>query len=150
MSEERDKKDEMWQLDPSMYERQEASFYERRIQRPLRQLGKFVLFFLAFTYPFYLVYVGLAYGGLAFWSFFLGSAAVIGVVVTRLGYARNFSSWGQGYKPLVGLVGGFLAAVGFYASLIYLKLWYPIPVCLALGVGLYFLQRRIRKLKSLP
>lgn len=126
--------------------RDEPGYFQRRIAGPLRSAGKVALFALALTYPFYLVYVGLAYGGLAFWSFFLGSTAIIGILLTRLGFAPNYRHWGQGYWSFIGLAGGFLAAVGFYASVIYLKLWYPVPLTLALGIGVYFLQRKLRKL----
>jgi hypothetical protein len=66
---------------------------ERRILPPLLQIGKFGLYALAVTYPVHLVYVGLVYGGVAFWSFFAGSIMIMGATITKLGYASNFRHW---------------------------------------------------------
>ncbi len=128
-----------------MYRSGRASFFQRRIVPMLRHLGKFGLFALAFTYPIYLVYVGLAFGGLVFWSFFAGSFAIIGVVITRLGYASNFRNWDLSFgRVMTGTVLGFLIAVGFYSGLIYLNTWL-LPVVLGLlGLGLLVVLRRQR------
>jgi len=105
-------------------------------------LGKFGLYALAVTYPIYLVYVGLVFGGLAFWAFFAGSIAVIGIVITRLGYASNFRHWDIGLKRTVGLLLGFPLAVGFYVGLIYLKTWL-VPVSFGFaGLGLLLMLKR--------
>lgn len=142
---EKPKKRRLWEVDPSIFEPgHKASFFERHIVPPLQELGKFGLYALAITYPIYLVYVGLAFGGVAFWAFFAGSVAVIGLVVTRLGYASNFRHWDIDFKRTVGLLLGFPLAVGFYVGLIYLKTWL-VPVAFVLsGLGLFFILRRSR------
>jgi hypothetical protein len=144
LPEEPDKKKKEWQVDPTMYKTgRRASFLERRIVPPLRQVGKWGLIILALTYPIYLVFIGLVFGGLAFWAFLVGSVAVIGLIIWRIGFSSNFRNWGGlGVKEgLAGLLLGFLIAAGFYAGLIYLKIWI-IPVTLLLaGVGLYFVRR---------
>ncbi|PYX36395.1 MAG: hypothetical protein DMG75_10750, partial [Acidobacteria bacterium] len=87
--------------------RRRAGFFERRIVPALRQIGKFGLFGLTITYPIYLVYVGVAFGGLAFWSFFAGSIVAMGTIITRLGYASNFRHWDISLKRTVGVLLGF-------------------------------------------
>ena len=121
-----------------------TGFLRRRVVPPLRQIGKFVLIGLALTYPIYLVYVGLAFGGIAFWAFLLGSFAVIGVVISRLGFAGNFRNWDMGATRIVGFLIAFLVAAGFYSGLIYLKTWFVPIVFLALGLGLFLIVKRNR------
>jgi len=116
------KKKRPWESDPSIFETgREASFFERRISPPLRQIGKFGLYALAVAYPIYLIYVGLAYGGLAFWSFFAGSIIIMGATITKLGYASNFRHWDIGLKRTLGVPLGFAVAAGFYGGLIYAR-----------------------------
>src|SRR5438445_13461082 len=103
-----------------------AGFFERRIVPALRQIGKFGLFGLAITYPIYLVYVGVAFGGLAFWSFFAGSIVAMGTIITRLGYASNFKHWDISLKRTVGVIIGFVIAAVFYGGLIYLRTWFVV------------------------
>jgi len=138
-----DKKRKLWEVDPSIFERgHEASLFERRILPPLRQLGKFGLYTLALTYPLYLIYVGLAFGGIAFWGFLVGSIAVMGIIITRLGYASNFRHWDISLRRTVGVLLGIVLAVGFYGGLIYLKtLFVPIAFGIA-AVGLFLVLRR--------
>jgi hypothetical protein len=139
------KKRRLWELDPSIFEPgRRASFFERRIAPPLRQLGKFSLYSLALTYPIYLVLVGLAFGGLAFWGFLAGSIAVMGIILWRLGYASNFRHWDISLKRSVGLLLGFPLAIGFYGGLIYLKIWL-VPIAFGfVGFGLLLILRRSR------
>jgi hypothetical protein len=140
---EKPKKRKLWDVDPSIFEPgRKASFYERRIVPPLRQIGKFGLYSLAISYPIYLVYVGLAFGGLAFWGFLAGSMALMGIIIAKLGYASNFRNWDISLKRTLGLLLGFLLAIGFYGGLIYLKTWFvPIGFGLA-GLGLLLMLRR--------
>jgi len=110
----------------------------------LRQIAKLALYALAITYPIYLVYVGLAFGGLVFWSFFVGSFAVMGMMITRLGYASNFRHWDIGFKRTVGVLLGFAIAAGFYAVLIYLRFWF-VPIAAALlGFGVFLVRRQFK------
>lgn len=68
-----------------------------------------------------MIYVGLAYGGLAFWSFFAGSIIIMGATITKLGYASNFRHWDIGLKRTLGVPLGFAVAAGFYGGLIYAR-----------------------------
>jgi hypothetical protein len=115
------KKRKLWEVDPSIFELgHNASFVERRILPPLRQLGKFGLYALALTYPIYLIYVGLAFGGLAFWGF-----------LADISLGRT-----------VGIFLGFVVAVGFYGGLIYLKTLF-VPIAFGIvAVGLFLVLRR--------
>ncbi len=139
------KKKKLWEVDPSIFEPgRKASFFERRILPPLRQIGKFGLYALAITYPIYLVYVGVAYGGLAFWSFFAGSIMIMGATITKLGYASNFRHWDIGMKRTVGVILGFVVATSFYAGLVYARILF-VPVALGLiGLGVFFVWKRSR------
>jgi len=122
LSEEPDKKKRLWQVDPTMYRKgPRAGFFERRVLPPFRQAGKFLLIGMALTYPLYLVYVGLVYGGIAFWAFFAGSFAAIAIIISKLGYAGNFRQWDIGLKKMAAVMLGFLAAFAFYAGLVNLK-----------------------------
>lgn len=108
----------------------------------LRQTAKFGLYALAIAYPIYLVYVGLAFGGLVFWTFFAGSIALIGALITKLGYAPNFKHWDISLRRTIGVFLGFVVAAGFYAGIIYLKSW-VLPVVLGMLVfGLLLVLRR--------
>jgi len=140
---ERPKKRRLWDIDPSIFElRRRASLFERRIVPPLRQLGKYGLYGLAITYPFYLVFVGLAFGGLVFWAFLVGSMAAFGIVIAKLGYGSNFRQHDVSLKRTVGLLLSFPLAAGFYAGLIYLKTWF-VPVALVLlALGIFLVLRR--------
>lgn len=123
----------------------EASFYERRVSPFLRQTAKFSLYGLAIAYPIYLVYVGLVFGGLVFWTFFVGSMALVGAVITKLGYASNFRHWDISLRRTVSVFLAFALAAGFYAGIIYLRIWILLVVSGLLFLGLLFVLRR-RKL----
>jgi hypothetical protein len=145
MPDESEEKKRLWEVDPHLYEKgARAGFLERWVLPRLKVLGKFILIALALTYPIYLVYVGLAYGGIAFWSFLGGSFAVIGVILWKLGFASHYSNWDIGFRGLLGVIAGGMLAIGFYIGLIYAKtLLLPIAFAL-LGVGLFFVLRRAR------
>ncbi len=110
----------------------------------LRQVGKFGLYALAITYPLYLIYVGLAFGGLVFWGFFAGSLAVMGTVISKLGYSSNFRHWDVGLKRMAGVLLGFVVAVGFFGGIIYLRSWFVPVVLLILGLGVFLVLRRFK------
>jgi len=142
---EQPKKRKLWDVDPSIFKLgRKASIFERRVLPFLRQTAKFGLYALAMAYPILLVCTGLAFGGLVFWSFFAGSVALIGVVITKLGYAPNFRHWDISLKRTAGVFLGFLVALGFYAGIIYLRIWL-IPIALALfGLGILLIFKRTR------
>ncbi len=137
------KKRRLWEIDPTVFQPgRKAGFFERRLLQPFKFVGKYVLFALALTYPLYLVIVGIAFGGLVFWAFFAGSVAILGVLITRLGYARNFANWDLGFRNFGVLFLAFLVAMGFYMGLIYLRVWFvPIFVTI-LAFGLVLFLRR--------
>ncbi len=145
MPEESDKKKRLWQVDPMMYDSsRRASILERRVIPPLRQVGKFVLIALALTYPIYLIYVGLAFGGIAFWTFFAGSITVAGIVISRMGYESNFRNWDLGFRRMAALLAGFLIAMGFYVALIYFRTWQVPTGVVLVSLGLYFAIKHVR------
>jgi hypothetical protein len=70
--------------------------------------------------------------------------AVIGLAITKLGYASNFRHWDISLDRIGGIFLGFLVATTFYAGIIYLKTWL-IPVVFGLfGLGLLLVLRRRR------
>jgi len=129
---EQPKKRKLWDVDPSLFQRgPNATFFERRVVPLLRQIAKLVLYALA-----------ISFGGLVFWSFFTGSIGLIGVIITKLGYASNFRHWDVSLKRTTGVFLGFLVAISFYAGIIYLKTLL-VPVAFGLfGLGLLFILRR--------
>lgn len=62
---------------------------------------------------------------------------MIGLVISRLGYSRNFASWGNfGFKQLGALFAALLIAAGFYVGIIYLKILFVPIMFAALGFAL--------------
>jgi hypothetical protein len=140
------KKRRFWEIEPTVFQPgPKAGFFERRILQPFRFVGKYVLFALALTYPLSLVIVGIAFGGLVFWGFFVCSVAIIGVLITKLGYARNFANRDLGFRDFGVLFLAFLVAMSYYVGLIYLKAWFlPIFVTI-LACGLVLFLRRSKR-----
>ena len=145
MPEDSDEKERLWEVDPHLYDKgPKAGFLARRILPVLKTLGRFSLIGLALTYPLYLVLVGVVYGGLAFWSFLAGSMTIIGLVLWKLGLASHYASWDIGFKRMLGAIGGFVVAIGFYLGLFYVKTWL-LPISFALlGIGVFFVLKRSR------
>jgi len=142
--EEEKKKHRLWEFDPTMFEPgRKAGFFERYFSWWLKQIGKYALYTIAFFWPLLVVSIGVAFGGLAFWGSFLASFAIIGFLITKLGYAANFANWNVSNTKFAGLIFAFAAAMGFYLGLIYLKIWlFPI----VLGVlGLTLVWGILRK-----
>jgi hypothetical protein len=109
-----------------------AKFQERYLVEPLKSLGRYVFFGALFAYPVALVIVGVEFGGLVFWSSFLGSVALIGLAIDKLGYSRNFQNWDVALGRIRGLLVAFLLVLGFYFGIIYLKVWLaPVTVIAA-------------------
>jgi len=132
-----------WQVDLGVFHRTGKPRRVSRVLDRLRQLGSFLLVALALSYPLTLVYLGIAYGGFVFWGSFSGSLVIIYVIISRLGFARNFEGWGSGFlKRLVVLVIAFGAAAGFYLSLFSLRiLTIPLIICLLISGLVYFLRK---------
>src|SRR5437870_12547188 len=75
-------------------------------------------------------------------AFSAGSIAVMGTIITWLGYASNFRHWDISLKRTVGVLLGFVIAAGFYGGLIYLKIWF-LPIAVGLGgLGVLLVLRR--------
>jgi len=138
------KKRRLWELDPSIFDSgRRANFLERRVLDPARRLGKFALLALAFLYPVYMVVLGVAFGGLVFWGSFAGSIILLGLVLTKLGYARNFRDWDVSLRKFSGLVLAFFVALGFYFALLYDKIWLiPVAASLFFTVGLIVMLKK--------
>lgn len=137
-------KSRLWEVDPQVFAPlPKTGSAQNRLLSLLKTLGRFGLLGLALSYPVLLVTIGLLFGGIAFWSTFAGSALVIWVVLSRLGLARNFASWGRsGWKKSAGVFLAFPITVGFYLGLIYLKLLF-LPLFLgALGIAALLLFNR--------
>ncbi|HVH14672.1 MAG TPA: hypothetical protein VNA15_02995 [Candidatus Angelobacter sp.] len=129
-----DKKKRFWQVDPAIFKLgRRAGSVERYLLPALRGFGRYVLYALALFYPITLAVVGLVYGGLAFWTYFVGSFAVIGLIISKLGYARNFDRWNVSSRTFAAIFVAFIALLGFFAGLIYLKVWF-VPIVFG---GLY-------------
>ncbi len=139
------KKKRLWGVDSELYQKgQEAGLFESRIVPMLRQVGRFSLISLALAYPLALVVIGIVYGGLVFWSFFAGSVVAIYFIISKLGFAPRFRSQGQGFRAILGIIGGSILAAGFYEGLFVLKTWL-IPAVIGLSaVGIFFVLRRLR------
>ncbi len=137
------KKRKLWEIDSTIFEPgPKPSLLERRIIEPLKLLGKYVLFALAFSYPSIIVLVGIVYGGLVFWAAFAGSAALIVLLLSKLGFARNFATSNVNVKKrFLGLFIAFPAVLSFYYGLIYLRIWL-IPVAIAVLVSVSVLVLR--------
>jgi hypothetical protein len=140
-----DKKKRFWQVDPAMFKLgRRAGSLERYILPVVKSLGKYVLYSIAIFYPITLAVVGLVYGGFVMWGYFAVSVAVIGLLISRLGYARNFASWDVSSRKFAAIVVAFIAALGFFAGIIYLKVWF-LPIVFAVLVsGLVLTVKRGR------
>ncbi len=140
MTEEKPRKSHLWEFDPSTFQPlNKAGFFERRILGHGRTIAKYTLFTSFFAYPIALVSVGVAFGGIVFWSTFAGSNILIWLILKKTGYAHNFESWDIGYKKFAGLILAFLLMFGFVYSYAYtpLHLW-TIPLMAALLIiGLF-------------
>lgn len=121
-----------------------AGFVEKRIVPILKTTGRYGLYLLAIMYPLYLVIIGVAFGGLVFWTFLATSTAVLGFALKRLGYSANFRNWDIGGRTMIGVVLAFPIALGFYEGLIYLRIWLIPIFVVALGGGLAYLIRRVK------
>jgi hypothetical protein len=137
------KKRRAWEIDSAVFQvGRKASLFERFVLRPLRYVGKYALMGLAFTYPISLVSVGIIYGGLVFWGFFIVSVALIGLILSRLGYSKNFASWDVSLRKFALLPIAFLMSMGLYVGIIYAKPWIaPIMISALVLVLTYALRK---------
>ncbi len=136
------KNSRLWKVDPSIRDPlPRAGLVQRRIIPPLKTLGQFSLISLGIAYPIILIILGLYFGGLVFWTSLAGSILIIWALLSKLGYARNFTNWTVPWKRFAGGLIGFPLAAGLYLSLIYLKLLaFPLIIA-ALGISVVLLFR---------
>jgi hypothetical protein len=139
------KKRPFWEFDPTAFQPGPKARILERVLTPFRSLGKYLLFALALTYPLYIVILGVAFGGLVFWTAFGGSVALMGIIITKAGYARNFQNWDISMKKMGALVVAFLATLGLYLGIIHLRIL-VVPVfaaILVLGLLIFVLRGKI-------
>ncbi len=122
---EKSKKARPWVFDPSAFQPlPRAGFLRRHVIDPARSLAKYALYALVFSYPVLLVSLGVLFGGLVFWTSLVGSVIVIGLIIKKAGYARNFETWGVGNKRILGLFITFGITLAFFYSFIHLQQWF--------------------------
>jgi|SRR5216683_3673384 hypothetical protein len=138
------KSKKLWEVDPTIFRPGKPAGYIEKAVSLLRAFGKYVSFALLLFYGPILVILGIAFGGLVFWGALAGSMALIGLILKKLGYAKNFAAWNPRIgRQLLALFLGFLLAVGLYLGLFTFRVWLiPIAVGLAaLGILLSLRKR---------
>ena len=138
-------KHRFWKVDPAVFQPlKKAGLFERYVRERLKQAGKLAMFTIAFLWPVLVIAVGLMFGGLAFWATFVGSFALIGLLLKKFGYAPVFANWNVSNTKFAGVLVAFLIAMGSYLGLIYLKIWF-VPIAVAvLGFAAVFGFRNIK------
>jgi hypothetical protein len=138
------KSNKLWEIDPTIFQPGKPSGYFEKAVSLLRAFGKYVSFALLLFYGPILVILGIVFGGLVFWGALAGSMALIGLILKKLGYAKNFAAWNPRIgRQLLSLFLGFLFAVGLYLGLIRFQAWL-IPIAFglaALGILLSLRKR---------
>jgi hypothetical protein len=96
-----------------------------------------------FIYPLGLVILGIMFGGLVFWGAFAGSAGLIGLLLWRFGYAKNYAAWNPDFKrQLIGISVAFFLTLGFYLGLETLTIWMDPIIFGLLAVLLVFVLKK--------
>jgi hypothetical protein len=137
------RKKKLWEIDPSVYAPGPKAGLRQRVVEWFREVGKAMLYVAFFAYPLALPIIGVVFGGLAFWTTFGGSVAVISVILAKFGFARTFAKRDFPFlTSTIALCGGFLCALGFYLGLLTIQ-WLIIPIVAALaGLALLVALRR--------
>jgi len=114
------KKRRYWEVDPSIFKPGPRDNWRRRyFIEPARSLAKFAFFGLLLIYPLGLVLSGLVFGAVFFWSSFIGSIGLIGVIIWKAGYSANFAAWNPDFRrQILGLTVSFFLTAGFFLGLI--------------------------------
>jgi hypothetical protein len=113
-----------WIVDPSMFNSKNRRSRKDRIRDPVVSIARTIFVISLFTYPLVIVYLGLAYGAIAFWGSLSLSFLALGLFLWKTGYAKNFDSWNPNLgKQLIGIFLAFLAVLGVYEGLFHLGLW---------------------------
>ena len=111
----------------------------QRFAELLKSVAQVGVLLVLFAYPIVLVYLGIAYGWMAFWSSLAGSFLMVGVLLSMTRYSRNFDRpAGSSATPLASLVVAFIAMAGFYLGLFQFKLL-MIPLFLGIIAGSFAL-----------
>ena len=98
-----------------------ASLWQRTIVDRVKSLSVALFAGALFAYPVTLVLVGVIFGGLIFWSTFVGSFIVIGLIIHGLGFSHNFRNWDISMKRMLATVMGGMVALGWYEGILYFK-----------------------------
>ena len=141
--EEDKKRRKLWEVDPSIFHPGKPAGYLEKGLSALRTIGKYSSFALLLFYGPIIVILGIVYGGLVFWGTLAGSTVLIGLILSRLGYAKNFASWNPKIgRQILTLFLGFLLAGGLYLGLFTFQVWL-IPIAFGLaGLGLLLALRK--------
>ncbi len=134
-----------WKVDETIFHPAGIRTRVQRLVSVLKSLTKGSLLLFLFAYPLLLVYIGIAYGAIVFWSSLAGSFVIVGVVLSRTGYSRNFDRVdGSMARGLIALAIAFASIVGFYLGLFQFKLL-MVPIFLGvLGVAAALVVLRAR------
>ncbi|OLD09495.1 MAG: hypothetical protein AUI95_00815 [Crenarchaeota archaeon 13_1_40CM_3_52_4] len=137
-----DREERFWKVDKSIFHPKVRSSL-RRLTASVRSIGKIVLFLLLFSYPILLVYTGIQYGGIVFWSMLGGSFIVIGLILSKGGYAGNFQSRnGSLAKGLAGIALALIVMVAFYLGLLNLRvMMIPLSVGILVAAAAFVMAR---------
>lgn len=139
---EQPKKRRLWEFDPSVFQPGRKATRLERVVQPLRSTAKYSLYMLALLYPLSIITLGIMFGGLVFWTAFVGSVALIGLIIKKAGYSRNFETWDLGLRKFLVLTLAFIGVFGFYEGLFILKIWMLAIFAGVFAVGLFFVLRR--------
>jgi hypothetical protein len=140
-----DSEKNFWKVDKTIFRRAGIRTPVQRLVSVLKSLSRGSLLLFLFAYPLLMVYIGIAYGAIVFWISLGGSFVIVGVVLSRTGYSRNFDRVdGSMAKGLIALAIAFASIVGFYLGLLQFKLL-MVPIFLGvLGVAAALVVLRAR------
>ncbi len=141
-SSEAERKKRLWEVDPTIFQHNKQRGPFRHLLALMKSVGKSVALALVLAYPLALPLLGVIFGGLVFWGSLGASVLIMGVLLRRYGYGRNFEGQNRSLlKGLVGLVIGFTMAAGLYLGLFYYKVWI-VPIMFGLLSLIFVYIRR--------
>ncbi len=142
-SDEDDENKRLWVVDPSMFNPGPTPSLPERITRFLKSVGRTVIPPLFLTYPVALVVLGIAFGGFVFWVGLLASMILMGLLLSRWGYAARFEGWDYSLtRHLTGLTLAFLALAGIYLRLARYDFWFVPLIFSLVATGLLYFRGR--------
>lgn len=131
----KEQKKRLWVVDPSMYKSEGNRSKIDHVRDLLVPLGRTAFVIVLFSYPLLLVYLGIVFGGVAFWGTLAGTFLALGLFLWKTGYARHFEAWNTNFgKQIIGLLAGFLIVLGVYEGVFHLGFWI-LPLVVAGGIG---------------